>query len=262
MGNEIPVMILAGGLGTRLREETEFRPKPMVPIGGKPVLWHIMKMYSHYGFNKFIVCLGYKGDMIKDYFRNYHWQGVDITINTRTGSVVEHQENDEDWDITLVETGSDCYTGGRVARAAKYVNTDIFMLTYGDGLADVNIGELLKFHKSHGRTATLTGIQNPFRFGNLQIQENRVDKFLEKQATGDQWINGGFFVFHKDMLKNLSIDSGCILEKDPLINISGSGELMVYKHDGFWHCMDTIRDHEKLCSLWKANKAPWKIWDL
>jgi glucose-1-phosphate cytidylyltransferase len=257
--NKIPVMILAGGLGTRLREETEFRPKPMVPVGGKPILWHIMKMYSAFGFYRFIICLGYKGEMIKDYFLNYQKQGIDFTVNTKTGKIVEHLINDEEWEVTLVDTGLNCLTGGRVARAAKYVDADRFLLTYGDGLADVNIDKLLQFHQAHGKIATLTGVNIPSRFGNLEIQDNKVSSFLEKKKITDEWINGGFFVLEKDFLKYLSTDENCVLEQDPLRLASKDSELMVYKHFGFWQCMDTLREHEKLEELWKGG-APWKIW--
>ncbi|MBT3581447.1 glucose-1-phosphate cytidylyltransferase [bacterium] len=256
----MPVMILAGGFGTRLREETEFKPKPMVQIGGKPILWHIMKIYSHYGFSKFIVCLGYKGSYIKDYFKHFHLQGVDVTVDTKTGRMVSHQQNDEDWEVTLVETGQNCFTGGRVARAAKYVDSDTFMLTYGDGLSDVNITKLLEFHNSHGKLATLTGAKNPFRFGNLKLDGQKVDEFVEKKDFGDSWINGGFFVLNKEFLKYLSTDSKCVLEKQPLSLAAKDGNLMVYKHAGFWQCMDTLRDHESLQKLWKIG-APWKVWD-
>lgn len=259
MRNDLPVMILAGGLGTRLREETEFRPKPMVPIGGRPILWHIMKLYSHYGFYRFIVCLGYKGEMIKNYFLNYRLDGIDCTINTKTGAVTEHQVNDEGWEITFVDTGQDCMTGGRVARAARYVNADRFLLTYGDGLANVDISALLDFHVSHGKLATLTGVNLPSRFGNLKIQDNQVMSFLEKKTVSDEWINGGFFVLEHDFLKYVSIDINCIFEQHPLTNAAQDGQLMVYKHSGFWQCMDTLREKELLEKLWDTN-APWKVW--
>lgn len=257
--NKMPVMILAGGLGTRLREETEFRPKPMVPVGGKPILWHIMKIYASFGFYRFIICLGYKGEMIKDYFLNYQMQGIDFTVNTKTGNIVEHLVNDEEWEVTLVDTGLNCLTGGRVARAAKYVDADRFLLTYGDGLADVNIDKLIQFHQSHGKIATLTGVNVPSRFGNLEIQSDKVSSFLEKKKITDDWINGGFFVLEKDFLKYLSLDDSCVLEQEPLRLAAKDSELMVYKHFGFWQCMDTLREHEKLEELWKSG-APWKIW--
>jgi len=256
----IPVVILAGGFGTRLREETEFKPKPMVEIGNKPILWHIMKTYSHYGFNKFIICLGYKGHMIKNYFLNYHWQGVDITVNTKTGNSVAHCCNDEDWEVTLAETGENCYTGGRVARAIKYVDASEFMLTYGDGLSDVNIEKLYSFHKSHNKLITLTGAKNPFRFGNLNLSGDQVIEFQEKKDFGDSWINGGFFVVDKKFVKYLSEDSSCVLEKQPLSSAALDGNLMVYKHHGFWRCVDTVRDYQALSKLWKDG-APWKIWE-
>lgn len=254
-----PVVILAGGLGTRLREETEFRPKPMVPIGGKPILWHIMKTYSHYGFYRFIICLGYKGEMIKQYFLNYRLEDIDFTVNTKTGSISEHNVNDEEWEITLAQTGHNCYTGGRIARIEKYIDTDRFLLTYGDGVANVNIDALLKFHEAHGKIATLTGVNPPSRFGNLETSENLVTSFAEKKVTKTGWINGGFFVFEKDFFKYLSDDPSCVLEKTPLSETAKNTQLMMYKHNGFWQCMDTIREHEKLEELWSTS-APWKVW--
>lgn len=257
---DYPVVILAGGFGTRLREETEFRPKPMVPIGGRPIIWHIMKSYAHYGFYKFIICLGYKGDMIKDYFLNYGIHGVDVTINTKTGVVIEHQENEEGWEVTLTDTGENCFTGGRVARASRYIDTDKFLLTYGDGVADVNLDALLKFHNSHGKIATVTGVTVPSRFGNLEIDADRVISFSEKNVLSDKYINGGFFVFEKEFLKYLVMDSSCVLERAPLHDAARDGQLMVYRHNGFWQCMDTFRERQKLEELWK-NGAPWKLWE-
>jgi glucose-1-phosphate cytidylyltransferase len=254
-----PVVILAGGFGTRLREETEFRPKPMVPIGGKPFLWHIMKIYSHYGFHRFIICLGYKGDMIKHYFLNNRLDDTDFTINTKNGNLTEHNTNQEEWEITLVDTGQNCFTGGRIARAAKYIDTDRFLLTYGDGVADVNIEKLLSFHKSHKKIATVTGANPPARFGNFELKDNQVTSFLEKKPLSESWINGGFFVFEKDFLKYVTKDPTCVLEKEPLKNVASDGQLMIYKHKGFWQCMDTIREHQQLEELWKSN-APWKVW--
>lgn len=257
--SNVPVMILAGGFGTRLREETEFRPKPMVPIGNRPILWHIMKIYAHYGFYRFIICLGYKGNMIKDYFTNYRLDGIDFTINTRSGAIVEHMINDEEWEVTLVDTGFDCYTGGRVLRASKYVDTSRFLLTYGDGLADVNISSLLEFHTSHGKLATLTGVNLPSRFGNLALKDNQVLSFLEKKRIGDEWINGGFFVLEKESLRYLNASSSCVFEKEPLSQLAQDGQLIIYKHKGFWQCMDTLREHQMLSQMWKTN-APWKVW--
>jgi len=258
--NRLPVMILAGGFGTRLREETEFRPKPMVPIGGMPMLWHIMKIYSHFGFYRFIICLGYKGEMIKNYFLNFKLHGIDFTIDTKSGKIDEHCISEEDWEITLVDTGQNCMTGGRVARAAKYVDTDRFLLTYGDGLANVDILNLLNFHEQHGRLATLTGVNLPSRFGNLKLDGHKVESFLEKKQISDEWINGGFFVFEREFLKYLSINSDCVLEQEPLFRAAQDSQLMVYKHAGFWQCMDTLREHELLEKLWQTN-PPWKVWE-
>ena len=256
---DIPVMILAGGYGTRLREETEYRPKPMVPIGGKPILWHIMKMYSHYGFYRFIICLGYKGEMIKNYFLNHKYQGIDFSVNTKTGKIIEHQINEEEWEVTLVDTGQDCYTGARVARAAKYVDTDSFLLTYGDGLCDVDIEKTIKFHESHGKVATLTGVNVFSRFGNLIVDGDIVTSFAEKKLIEDEWINGGFFVLQREFLKYLSTEPKCVLEKDPLFNCANDNQLMIYKHKGFWQCMDTFREQQILEEMWKKG-APWKVW--
>jgi glucose-1-phosphate cytidylyltransferase len=255
-----PVVILAGGQGTRLREETEFRPKPMLTIGGHPILWHIMKLYSSFGFYRFIICLGYKGEMIKNYFLNYRLENIDFTINTKTGKTLEHQDNPEEWEVTLVDTGEKCYTGGRVARIEKYIDTDRFLLTYGDGLADVNIQKLLEFHINHKKIGTLTGINPPSRFGNLKLDESKVVDFVEKQKLNNGWINGGFFVLEKDFFKYLSTDPTCVLEKTPLQKLSSDKELMLYKHNGFWQCMDTIGEYKLLETLWNTT-APWKTWD-
>lgn len=260
MKRNLPVVILAGGLGTRLREETEFRPKPMVPVGRKPIIWHIMKIYATYGFYRFIICLGYKGEMIKNYFLNYRLDGTDFTVNTKTGTVVEHRGNDEAWEITLVDTGQNCMTGARVARVAKYIDTDQFLLTYGDGLADINIDDLYSFHQAHGKMVTLTGVNLPSRFGNLEVAGNSVTSFLEKRQISDTWINGGFFVCEKDFLLHLSEQPSCILEREPLGSVARDGQLMMYKHHGFWQCMDTQREHQHLEELWQSG-APWKTWN-
>lgn len=257
--SQIPVVILAGGLGTRLREETEFRPKPMVPIGGRPVLWHIMKLYSHFGFYRFIICLGYKGEMIKNYFLNYRLDDVDFTVNTRTGSLVEHQFNNEEWEITLVDTGQECMTGGRVARVARYINEDRFLLTYGDGLADINLDQLMEFHINHGKIVTLSGVNLQSRFGNLELSGNKILSFAEKQIIQDQWINGGFMVCEKSFIPYLSSGDACVLEQEPLKYVAQDGQLMMYKHNGFWQCMDTYREHQILEQMWKDG-APWKLW--
>lgn len=257
---ETPVMILAGGLGTRLKEETEFKPKPMVEIGGRPILWHIMKLYSYYGFYRFIICLGYKGNMIKDYFLNYRQQGIDFTIHTQTGKLVEHQVNQENWEVTLVDTGQETMTGGRIARAAKYVETSKFMLTYGDGLADVDIQKLIDFHDQQKKLVTLTAVKMHPRFGNLVLNNHLVKEFQEKQALSDQWINGGFFVVEKEFLPFISSNASCIFEKDCLPKAAKMNELSAFKHQGFWHCMDTIRDNEYLEQLYRQG-APWKVWE-
>ncbi len=254
-----PVVILAGGLGTRLREETEFRPKPMVPIGGKPILWHIMKIYAHYGFYRFIICLGYKGEMIKNYFLNHRLEDVDFTVNTKTGSIIEHQINDEDWEITLINTGQDTMTGSRIAHVARYINTERFLITYGDGLADVNIQNLLDFHSSHKKLVTLTGVNMTSRFGNLALSGNNVQAFAEKKKITDEWINGGFFVCEKSFLRYLSSNPACVFEENPLKQAALDAQLMMYKHTGFWQCMDTYREHQMLEEYWKAG-APWKVW--
>ncbi len=254
-----PVVILAGGLGTRLREETEFRPKPMVPIGGKPMLWHIMKIYAHFGFYRFIICLGYKGEMIKNYFLNYRLEGMDFSINTKTGAIIEHQINDEEWEITLVDTGQESMTGSRIARIARYIDTDQFLLTYGDGLADVNIEQLVQFHNNHKKLVTLTGVNLTSRFGNLALNGNSVLTFAEKKKIEDEWINGGYFVCQKEFLSYLSTNPACVLEEDPLKRVAQDNHLMIYKHNGFWQCMDTYREHQQLEEAWKKN-APWKVW--
>ncbi len=255
-----PVMILAGGLGTRLREETEYRPKPMVPIGGRPIIWHIMKTYSHYGFYRFIICLGYKGNSIKNYFLNNRLEGVDFTVNTKTGAVIEHQINTEEWEVTLVDTGENAMTGSRVAQAARYVDGERFMLTYGDGLADVNIEKLYQFHTSHKKAATITGVNLVSRFGNLDVTDNQINSFAEKNTIETAWINGGFMVLEKDFLAYLSTDPSCVLEQSPFQHAATDSQLMMFKHHGFWQCMDTYREHQILEEHW-AKGAPWKVWE-
>ena len=256
------VIILCGGRGTRLREETEYRPKPMVRVGGKPILWHIMKIYAYYGFKDFIICLGYKGNMIKEYFLNYEAMNNDFTIplgnynNIRIHS--SHQERD--WRVTLADTGEEAQTGARVKRIEKYIDGDLFMLTYGDGVANINIKNLVEYHKSHGKTGTMTGVRPSSRFGELMINNNKVVKFHEKPQVNEGLINGGFFVFNKKFFKYLKEDDNCYLEKEPLENLVADGELMVYPHDGFWQCVDTYRELELLNNLWKSRNSPWKVW--
>jgi glucose-1-phosphate cytidylyltransferase len=256
------VVILCGGLGTRLREETEFRPKPMVEIGGKPILWHIMKIYSHYGIKDFVLSLGYKGEMIKEYFYNYEILSNDFTIELGKKNIEIHSNNAEkDWRITLADTGDKALKGARLKRVQQYANDDIFMLTYGDGVAEVDINALLAFHNKHGKLATVTGINPAARFGELKIKGNQVESFSEKPRDGEGLINGGFFVFNKGIFDYLSADEDCDLEIGPLEKIAGEGQLMVYKHKGFWACMDTIRDMEYLNKLWVEGKAEWKVWE-
>lgn len=254
------VVILAGGYGTRISEESDIRPKPMIEIGEKPILWHIMKHYSHYGFNEFVILLGYKSYVIKEYFANYYLHNSDVTIDTANQSLEIHDNYSEDWKITLLETGIDTMTGGRVKRAQKYIKNEPFFLTYGDGVADVNIAELLKFHISHGKKMTMTSIQPEGRFGSLEtLENNKVSKFLEKPKGDGAWINGGFFVCEPSVLDYITNDT-TILERDPLEKLSKEGELYSYKHDGFWKCMDTLRDKNQLNEMWNANNAKWKTW--
>lgn len=257
-------VILCGGLGTRLREETEFRPKPMVKIGEKPILWHIMKIYSHYGFNDFLICLGYKGEMIKEYFLNYKMMNNDFTIQLGNQESVQFHNNhtEYDWKITLVDTGMSSQTGSRVKKIEKYIDDDYFMLTYGDGVADVNIKKLVNFHKSHGKIGTMTGVHPSSRFGEFALAGNQVLEFNEKPQTKEGLINGGFFVFNKEFFDYLHEGDDCILEKSPLVDLAADGELMVYPHEGFWQCVDTYRELEVLNELWEQGKTPWKVWEI
>ncbi len=253
------VVLLAGGLGSRLSEETETRPKPLVEIGQYPIIWHIMKIYSSYGLNDFIICCGYKGYLIKEFFANYmlHTRDVKIDIKKNKIEVLNNNQDTDNWKITLVDTGPNTQTGGRLRRVKKYIN-DTFCLTYGDGLSDVNIKNLLKFHKSTKNIATMTVVNPPGRFGTASILNNLVDKFDEKPTTEKGWINGGFFVFEKDIFKYLRSDDE-ILEEYPLKTITNKKKLNAFKHEGFWHPMDTLRDKRLLESLW-IKKAPWKCW--
>jgi len=251
-------VILCGGMGTRLREETEYKPKPMVEIGGKPILWHIMNIYRTFGYRDFTLALGYKGEMIKEYFINYYHHQSNLNIDLKTGKVTAESSNIKDWKIDLVDTGEKSMTGGRLGRLRNKI-TDTFMLTYGDGLSDVNIEELVKFHKSHKKIATVTAVRPSARFGCMNFEGNKVADFKEKSQTGEGWVNGGFFVFEPQVFEYLKGDS-TILEQDPLENLAKEGQLMAYKHQGFWHCMDTIRDRNVLEGLWQGQEAPWKIW--
>jgi glucose-1-phosphate cytidylyltransferase len=256
------VVILAGGMGTRLAEETGTRPKPMVEIGGKPILWHIMKIYSHYGYKDFVICLGYKGYMIKEYFANYFLHQSDVTIDLANNKMEIHNSDSEDWKVTLVDTGIETNTAGRIKRIEKYVKNEPFMLTYGDGVADVNINKLIEFHNSSGKLATLTSIQLPGRFGNIEAnREGTVMKFQEKPTGDGVWINGGFFVLEPGVFKYLEGDMDDVQwEKKPLIEIAQNGQLSAYMHQGFWKCMDAIRDKIELEALWASEQPSWKIW--
>lgn len=254
------VVILAGGFGTRISEESHLRPKPMVEIGDKPILWHIMKIYSHYGFNDFIICLGYKGHVIKEYFSQYYLYESDITFDFTNGNQKYiHNQSADPWKVTLVNTGLETMTGGRVKRIKPFINNEPFMLTYGDGLADVNINDLMDFHKQHGKIATLTSVQPEGRFGALVLgNEDQVNGFNEKPKGDGTWINGGFFVFQPEIFNYLT-DDHTILERDPLENLAHDGQLMAYKHNGFWQPMDTMRDKKLLDDLWVSGQAPWKL---
>ncbi len=250
-------VILCGGLGTRLSEETQIKPKPMVEIGGKPMLWHIMKIYEHYGYNDFFLALGYKGEVIKDYFMNYHARQSNLSVNLNNGKVNYSEPNSEDWNVSLIDTGALTMTGGRLLRLKKFLkNSGTFMLTYGDGVSNINIDELVNFHRSHGKLATVSAVRPPVRFGELIIEENKVSHFQEKPQASEGWINGGFFVFEPEVFDFL-IDDTTFLERDPLEKLALKGELMAYKHSGFWQCMDTVRDRDLLQEKWKNGKAQW-----
>jgi glucose-1-phosphate cytidylyltransferase len=255
------VVILAGGYGTRISEESGVRPKPMVEIGGKPILWHIMKIYSAYGLNDFIICCGYKSHIIKEYFANYHLRAADITFDLAKNAMQIHQNDAEPWKVTLVDTGEGTMTGGRLKRVSKYLGDGTFCLTYGDGLSDVNIKELIAFHKAQGTLATLTAVQPPGRFGvfNLGHDNNRISTFKEKPHGDGAWVNGGFFVLESAVLDYISGDA-TVWEKEPLESLAESGRLSAYKHHGFWQPMDTLRDKNVLEELWQTGKAPWKKW--
>jgi glucose-1-phosphate cytidylyltransferase len=254
------VVILAGGFGTRLSEETDVRPKPMVEIGGKPILWHIMKTYSSYGFNEFVVLLGYKGYIIKEFFSNYFLHQSDVTIDLANNSMEVHQNESEPWKVTLLETGLNTLTGGRIKRAKDYIGDDDFLLTYGDGLSDVDIAKTVEFHKSHGKNITMTAVQPAGRYGALDIKaDNSISSFKEKPKGDGAWINGGFFVCKPEVLNYIAGDS-TTFEQEPLTDLAAEGQLMSFKHDGFWECMDTLRDKTNLCQLWDSDQAPWKQW--
>jgi glucose-1-phosphate cytidylyltransferase len=254
------VVILAGGLGTRLSEETSVRPKPMAEIGEKPILWHIMKIYSHYGFNDFVICTGYKGYQIKEYFHNYWLHNADVTFDMRSHDMEIHQDANEPWRVTVVDTGPDTLTGGRVKRIQPYVGDETFLLTYGDGVGDVDIAKLIETHKASGKEATLTAVQPLGRFGALQLDKNNgIESFREKPLGDGDWINGGFFVMEAGVFDRIPGDS-TILEREPLESLAADGQLGAYLHQGFWQPMDTLRDKRQLEELWESGKAPWKVW--
>jgi glucose-1-phosphate cytidylyltransferase len=251
-------VILAGGLGTRISEESQFKPKPMIEVGGRPILWHIMRLYSHYGFNDFVVCLGYRGYVVKEYFANYVLHNADLTVDLAKGEIQYHARNNEPWRVTLVETGEATMTGGRLKRVASHLNTDEpFFMTYGDGVSDVDLGALLKFHKDHGKEATITAVAPPGRFGALEINDGRVDRFVEKPPGDQGLINGGFFVLNPSVIDRIDGDP-TIWEREPLEGLAADGQLMAYRHDGFWAAMDTLRDKNILEGLWASGEAPWR----
>jgi len=256
------VVILCGGRGSRLEEYTEFKPKPMVEVGGKPILWHIMKLYASYGFNDFILCLGYRGEVIKDYFLNYGAMNNDFTINFNKSDEIKYHTNhlESDWQISFVDTGQDSQTGSRIKQIEKYIQEELFMVTYGDGLADINIKDLLSFHKTQKGIGTVTGVRPSSRFGELITNGKKVVKFSEKPHTTQGLINGGFFVFNRKFFKYLSKKKDCYLEREPLEKLADDKQLSTYIHDGFWQCMDTRRELDLLNSLWISSKAPWKVW--
>lgn len=255
------VVILAGGLGTRISEESHLKPKPMIEIGDKPILWHIMKYYSHFGFNEFIICCGYKQYVIKEFFADYYLHLSDVTFDFAAKSQIEiHNNNSEPWKVTLIDTGLSTMTGGRIKRVQSFIGNEPFMLTYGDGLCNVDINLLLKFHYSHGKIATLTAIQPGGRFGMLDLDDNEnIKSFKEKSKEDGGWINGGFMVLNPEIMNYINDDS-CIFERYPLETVSYEGQLKAFKHDGFWQCMDTLRDKQHLDDLWEHEKAPWKVW--
>lgn len=252
------VVILCGGLGTRLSEETQIKPKPMVEIGGRPILWHIMKIYERHGFADFALALGYKGEAIKDYFLNYHARMSDLTVHLKTGDVDYTNPTAEDWRVRLVDTGTDTMTGGRLLRLRPWLESSgTFMLTYGDGVTDLDVRALLAFHRAHGKFATITAVRPPARFGGMRLEAGVVRDFKEKPQTGEGWINGGFFVFEPGVFNYLEND-GTVLEGKPLEKLAADGQLMAFEHSGYWQCMDTVRDRDTLQDLWAGGKAPWR----
>jgi glucose-1-phosphate cytidylyltransferase len=255
------VVIFCGGLGTRLREETEFRPKPMVPVGERPILWHIMKTYAHYGHKEFILCLGYKGETIKDYFRNYHWNTSDVTLSLGAKPQIKyHNQHDEaDWVVTMIDTGQNTMTGGRLRRVLPYIQDETFLLTYGDGVTNSDLNASIAFHRQQKKLLTITAVQPPGRFGDLEIADGLVTAFKEKPEQQAGFINGGFFVVSSRIRKYLGDDT-CVFEKEPLARLAAERQIAAYHHPGFWQCMDTYREQQLLTNLWNGGKAPWKVW--
>jgi len=254
------VAILAGGLGTRLSEETTVKPKPMVEIGGRPILWHIMNIYAAYGFKEFVIALGYRGDLIKDYFINYHYRSRNLTVQLRNGDISVHEGEGEDWTVHLLDTGADTNTGGRVKRLAEFIGNEPFMLTYGDGVSNINIPKLIEFHQTQKRLATLTAVRPPARFGQMLLDDGKVTEFKEKPQIGEGWINGGFFVLQPEVTKYIEGDHSA-WEYDSLEKIAADGQLAAYQHEDFWQSMDTLRDVHLLEKLWREGNAPWKLWN-
>ncbi len=255
------VVILAGGLGTRLSEETELKPKPMVEIGGYPILWHIMKIYSHYGYNDFVILTGYKSHIIKEYFVNYYNRYSDITVDMKNNTVEIHKTRNEPWKVTMLYTGQDTQTGGRIKRAQSYIGNDSFLLTYGDGVSNVDIGALVAAHKKSGKIVTMTAVQLMGRFGALVIKDNNmITSFMEKPRGDESWINGGFFVCEPEVFDYIPADDSIVFERAPLENLARDNQLNAYKHSGFWHAMDNVRDKNELAKMWTSQCAPWKVW--
>jgi glucose-1-phosphate cytidylyltransferase len=255
------VVIFCGGLGTRLREETEFRPKPMVPVGERPILWHIMKSYAHYGHKEFVLCLGYKGEVIKEYFRNYHWNTSDVTLRLGSRPQIQYhnQHDEEDWSVTLVDTGQATMTGGRLKRVLRFIEEDDFLVTYGDGLINSDINDSIAFHKARQKIVTITAVQPSARFGDLEISGDTVTAIKEKAERQTGFVNGGFFVMNKRIGSYLT-DDQCVLEGEPLNRLAVEGQIAAYVHSGFWQCMDTYREQQLLTNIWNSGKAPWQVW--
>ena len=258
--SQVPVFLLAGGLGTRMKEQTEFRPKPMVEIGGRPILWHIMRWYSRFGFKKFVICTGFKSEVIKDYFLNYDAMNSDFTVNLASRNTVYHSaHHEEDWEVTVAYTGEGTMTGGRIGRAAaKYLgNAEYFAVTYGDGLTNANLAHEFEFHRSHGKIGTVLAVNPPSRFGELHTEGDTIIDFAEKPKLSQSWINGGYFFFRRDFTERLSGDEALVLEREPLMRLAGDMELAIWRHRRFWACMDTQRDHDDLTEMWRSGNAPW-----